>query len=133
MAPALRVVRDFHEAINERDVNRLLDLAHDDFEFQTRRGLVQGKDGLRDWLGAADLWRRLSGISGAFLRSGRDSHRCRPDGAPFVDTGELGERGDVFAIFTFEDGRVRRLDAEHADLAAAFQASGLSELDEIGP
>lgn len=50
----------------------------------------------------------------------------------FVDTGELGEEGEVFAIFAFKDERVIRLDAEHADLAAAFRVTGLSERDEIG-
>lgn len=131
MATTVRLVRAFHEATNERDNDRLLALAHDDFEFRTPRDLVRGKEGLRDWLarqafgvGIFVYPERFFARDETVIATGRMELR-------FVDTGELGEEGRAVAIFTVEDGLVITVDAENTDLMAAFEATGMSELDEV--
>jgi len=64
-APVLPVVRAWHEAMNARDTERLVALAHDDVEVAGPRGVGRGTDLLRAWMD------RQAGQAGLHLEARR--------------------------------------------------------------
>lgn len=129
-APVLAVVRSWHEAMNARDTERLVALAHDDVEVAGPRGVGRGTDLLRAWID------RQSGEAGLHLEARR--YFVRGD-TVVVDqlaewrtaaTGEAAEGKEVGSVLVVRDGRVAAF-ARHPDLGAALYAAGLGPSDEV--
>lgn len=120
------IVKAWHEALNEGDIDRLLELTDDDVEVGGPRGSGQGKLLLREWFGRA----------GIRLTPGQVFHR----GATVVveqeaewrsgETGEVASRDSVASVFTVESGRVQSI-TRYPDLASALDAAGLGDADRV--
>ena len=130
--PVLPVVRAWHEAMNARDTERLVALAHDDVEVAGPRGVGRGTDLLRAWMD------RQAGQAGLHLEARRD---CVRGDTVVVDqlaewrtaaTGEVVEGQEVGSVLVVRDGRVAAF-ARHPDLGAALHAAGLGPSDEVAP
>jgi ketosteroid isomerase-like protein len=128
--PVLAVVRSWHEAMNARDVERLVSLAHDDVEVAGPRGVGRGTELLRAWMD------RQAGEVGLHLEARRFFVR---DDTVVVDqlaewrtaaTGEVVEGQEVGSVLVVRDGRVAAF-ARHPDLGAALHAAGLDPADEV--
>jgi ketosteroid isomerase-like protein len=131
-APVLAVARSWHEAMNARDTERLVALAHDDVEVAGPRGVGRGTDLLRAWMD------RQSGEAGLHLQARR--YFVRGD-TVVVDqlaewrtagTGEVVEGQEVGSVLVVRDGRVAAF-ARHPDLGAALHAAGLGPSDAVAP
>jgi ketosteroid isomerase-like protein len=111
----------WHAALNDGDVQRLLDLSTVDVEVGGPRGVGRGADLLRDWVDRAQI----------HLEPGRLVH----DGATVVveetaawraaESGQVGSSQPVATVFSVVDGRVARA-VRYPDLEAALQAAGVS-------
>lgn len=53
--PGFRIVRDWIEAVNRRDIQALLALSHPEIEIIGPRGSAKGHEVLTDWLARAGL------------------------------------------------------------------------------
>ena len=127
---ALSAARSWQEAMNARDTERLVALAHDDVEVEGPRGVGRGTDLLRAWMD------RQAGQAGLHLEARR--WFARRD-TVVVDqlaewreatTGAVVERQEVGSVLVVRDGRVARF-ARHPDLGAALHAAGLGPADEV--
>jgi ketosteroid isomerase-like protein len=130
--PVLAVVRSWHEAMNARDTERLVALAHDDVEVAGPRGVGRGTGLLRAWMD------RQTGEAGLHLETRR--YFVRGD-TVVVDqlaewrtaaTGEVVEGREVGSVLVVRDGRVAAF-ARHPYLGAALHAAGLAPSDEVAP
>jgi ketosteroid isomerase-like protein len=128
----LAAARSWQEAMNARDVERLVALAHDDVEVEGPRGVGRGTDLLRAWMD-----RQTGGVG---LRLEARRWFARGD-TVVVDqlaewreagTGAVVERQEVGSVLVVRDGRVARF-ARHPDLGAALHAAGLGPADEVAP
>ena len=129
-APPLAVVRSWHEAMNARDVERLVSLAHDDVEVAGPRGVGRGTELLRAWID------RQAGEVGLHLAARRFFVR---DDTVVVDqlaewreatTGQVAQGREVGSVLVVRDGRVAAF-SRHPDLGAALHAAGLDPADEV--
>jgi ketosteroid isomerase-like protein len=129
-AEALALARSWYEAMNARDVERLVSLAHDDVEVAGPRGVGRGSGLLRAWMG------RQAGEAGLRLEARRFFVR---DGTVVVDqlaewraaaSGEVVEGREAGSVLVVRDGRVAAF-ARHPDLGAALHAAGLDPSDEV--
>jgi len=121
----LAVALAWIEAVNQKDVERLMRLSAPDIDIIGPRGSLRGSGVLRDWLARAGLT----------LESGRSFVR---DGSVVVgqrgvwrspDTGEVAGVGEVASRFRVAGAHVvayERFD----NLAAALAAAGLTGSDE---
>jgi hypothetical protein len=127
----LSAARSWHEAMNARDAERLVALAHDDVEVEGPRGVGRGTGLLRAWMD------RQAGEVGLHLEARR--WFARGD-TVVVDQlaewreagGAVVERHEVGSVLVVRDGRVARF-ARHPDLGAALHAAGLGPADEVTP
>jgi SnoaL-like domain len=126
----LAVVRSWHEAMNARDVERLVSLTHDDVEVAGPRGIGRGTQLLRAWVD------RQAGEVGLHLEVRRLFLR---DDTVVVDqlaewreatTGDVVEGHEVGSVLVVRDGRVAAF-SRHPDLGAALHAAGLGPADEV--
>ena len=127
-APEIRVVRDWHEALNAGDVDRLVALSHPDVEVGGPRGTGRGARLLREWVARA----------GIHIEPRRAFHRAETvvvEGAARwrdAETGQATGGQTVGSVFVVRDGRVARV-VRHPDLASALLAAGLDESNEARP
>ena len=126
-APEVRVVAEWHEALNGGDAERVVALSDPNVELGGPRGAARGAAALRQWVGHAQVR----------LAPGRTFHRgdtvVVEQAAEWRD-GETGApigAATVATVFVVRDGRVASV-ARHDDLAAALRAAGLDGSDETG-
>lgn len=128
IAPEVRVVEEWHEALNAGDVDRLVELSTPDVEVGGPRGTGRGTELLRDWVARA-------GIS---MEPREIFHRARTvvvgAEARWRDAGTGGLTGGqvVGSVFVVRDGRVSRV-VRYPDLASALSAAGLDGSCETRP
>jgi SnoaL-like domain len=121
----LAAVLAWHDAVNRRDVERVMDLTSPDVEIVGPRGPARGHDALRQWFGHARV--TLEPLR-AFARGGAVVVAQRGvwhDPA----SGEVIDEAQVASCFRVDGGRVahyQRFD----NLGAALEAAGLTEEDE---
>lgn len=126
MTQEAATVRDWHEAVNNGNVERLVALSSDDVEVGGPRGTGRGAELLREWFARAGIHlepRRLF-HRGQTVVVEQDAEWGTPD------TGEPAERQVVASVFVVRDDRVTSV-MRHPDLAAALQAAGLAEGDQV--
>lgn len=116
-------VAAWHEALNDGDVDRLVELSHPEIEVGGPRGTGHGVQLLREWVGRA----------GIQLDPRRIFHRAETVVVEQVarwrsaETGEVTEGQIVASAFVVNDGRISRV-TRYPDLATALSAVDLDEL-----
>ena len=119
------IVRAWHEAVNQGDVDALIALADENIEVGGPRGSARGHAILRDWLERAGIQlapRRWFASPAALIVEQVATWRG-PDGA-------VTEPQIIASSFTVENGRVTRT-FRYGSLEEALTATGLTELDEV--
>lgn len=123
---ALAVALAWQEAVNDRQVERLVELSDPDIELVGPRGAGRGRQLLRDWLGRAQarfVARRSFARDNIVVIAQRGVWRDPATGAPAGDA-------DLASAFRVAGGRVARF-ARYDDLDAALAATGLTAADEV--
>lgn len=117
------VVRDWQEAANDQDVERLLEVSDPDIEIVGPRGSVRGRDVLEDWLSRAGL--RLETLRTFALGSNVVMSQHGVWRSP--ETGEITGESDLATRFVVADGRVALLARYDGDgsLDAALEEASL--------
>ncbi|BCI51225.1 hypothetical protein NIIDNTM18_05030 [Mycolicibacterium litorale] len=111
----------WHDALNARDIDTLLELSTDDIEIGDAGGAAQGHAALADWARALDVNAEPDRI---YIR----------DGVVVVEeritsvTGETGTSASAFRVVHDKVTSVFR----HPDLASALAATELTESDLTG-
>lgn len=123
--PEIRVVEDWHSALNAGDVERLVELSHTDVEVGGPRGSGTGEQLLREWVERANIRlivRRLFHWHGRVVAQ---------EDARWHDTGteEASSAQSVGTIFTVRDGRVASVLC-YPGLDEALEAAGLDASHE---
>lgn len=119
------LVQAWQEAVNSRDVARLVELSDPDIEVVGPRGTARGHQVLRGWLGRAGLHLgtpRVFARGDAVVVAQRAVWRS-------VETGDVVGEGAIASCFRVAGGRVARF-ARHERLEAALAEAGLDRADE---
>lgn len=123
-ASEVRLVAAWHEALNDGDIDRLVELSHPEIEVGGPRGTGRGVQLLREWVARAEIQ----------LDSRRIFHRAET--VVVEQEAKWREAGQVTQIlasaFVVSDGRISRV-TRYPDLARALGAVGLDERHELGP
>lgn len=125
-SPEVEAVLNWHEALNDGDIERLVALSAPDVEMGGPRGTVHGAQILREWVDRANIR----------LEPRRVLHRARmvvvEQDAEWrsPDTGEVASRQTVASVFAVRDGLVASV-VRYGDLADALRAADLDESDEV--
>lgn len=127
-APRVRIVEEWHEALNGGDVDRLVALSHPDVEVGGPRGTGRGTQLLRDWVGRANV--RLEPVR--VFHAGdtvvvEEVAQWRSAG-----TGETIGAQTVGTVFVVRDGRVASV-VRYDDLRRALEAARLDGARETPP
>ena len=124
----LAVVRDWLDAVNDGDPERVERLSAEDVELVGPRGSVRGRRELSAWLGRA-------GFSAQARRwfCGADGSVVVEQDARWVDPVTGVKRGRAVVASQFLVGGTARVQryARHDDLPTALAAAGLRETDEV--
>jgi ketosteroid isomerase-like protein len=126
-APEVRIVKDWHEALNSGDPDRLVELSHPDVEVGGPRGSGHGTRLLREWVDRANIR----------LEPRRFFHRAETvvveEEAEWrsAETGVVAGSQNVGSVFEVRDGRVARV-MRYEDLAGALQAANIDGSHEEG-
>jgi Domain of unknown function (DUF4440) len=128
---ALSIVRDWLDAVNEGDRERVERLSAEDVELVGPRGSLRGRQALSGWLGRAGfsaLARRwFCGADGSVVVE-QDARWVDP--ATGVEQGRAMVASQFFVGATDDAMRILRY-ARHDDLTTALAAAGLHETDEV--
>ncbi|MDT5017161.1 MAG: hypothetical protein QOD39_3321 [Mycobacterium sp.] len=110
----IATVLAWHDALNERNIDTLLQVSSDDIEFGDANGAGQGHDALRDWATALDSAAAVPGRM--YVR----------DGVVVVE--EQDGKASAFRVVHDHVTSVFR----HDDVASALAATDLTEKDLAG-
>ena len=111
----------WHDALNARDLDTLLELSSDDIEIGDANGAAQGHAALQDWARALDV-------------NAEPGRIYIGDGVVVVEqqiTSLTGETGTAASAFRVVHDKVTSV-FRHADLASALAATELGEDDLTG-
>ncbi len=122
---SVALVQMWQDAVNSRDVARLVELSDPDIEVVGPRGSARGHQILRDWLGRAGL--RLGTLR--VFASGDVVVVAQQAVWRSVETGEVVGEGAIASCFRVAGGRAARF-ARHDSLEAALAEAGLDRADE---
>ena len=111
----------WHDALNARDIDTLLELSSDDIEIGDTHGAAQGHAALRDWARALDVNAEPGRL---YIRDGVVVVEQRITSV----TGETGTAASAFRVVHDEVTSMFR----HADLPSALAATELGEEDLTG-
>jgi ketosteroid isomerase-like protein len=126
-APEVRIVKDWHEALNSGDPDRLVELSHPDVEVGGPRGSGHGTQLLREWVDRANIR----------LEPRRFFHRAETvvveEEAEWrsAETGVVAGSHNVGSVFEVRDGRVARV-MRYEVFAGALQAANIDGSHELG-
>ena len=123
----VRVVYDWHEALNGGDADRLVQLSHPDIEVGGPRGSGRGTRLLKEWVERANIRlepRRVFHRADTVVVEEKAEWRSS-------ETGELIENRTVGSVFVVRDGRLARV-VRYDDLAGALQAANFDGSHEVG-
>ncbi len=127
-ASEVQVVRSWHDALNDGDVEHLVSLSHSDIEVGGPRGAGRGTQILREWVGRA----------GVHLDPRRVFHRGDMVSVEqeakwrSADSGEVTGDQVVASVFVVRDGRIVSV-LRYPGLADALRAANLNESYEVRP
>jgi ketosteroid isomerase-like protein len=124
--PEVHTVTAWHEALNSRDVERLVGLSHPDVRVGGPRGTGHGADILREWVDRAGIrltpGRTFHGADTVVVEQ-RAEWRSTQAGGPNVEW--------VASVFVVSDGLVSSV-VRYPGLAEALRGAGLDESRERG-
>jgi hypothetical protein len=124
-ASEVRIVKAWHESLNEADVDRLVALSHPNIELGGPRGTGRGSQLLREWTARANIR----------LTPGRIFHRAdtvvveQEAEWSSPETGQVTDRQALASVFVLHDGRVASL-WRYDDLVEALRTANLNESHE---
>jgi hypothetical protein len=127
-APEVRVVEEWHEALNAGDVERLVALSHPDVGVGGPRGTGRGAGLLREWVARANIRlepRRVFQREETLVVEEEAEWRS-------PETGEVIGASTVGSVFVVRGGRVASI-VRCDDLAGALDAAGLGKTRETRP
>lgn len=127
-APEVRIVGEWHEALNAGDADRLVALSRPDVEVGGPRGTGRGTELLREWVARAGIRiepQRTFRRAGTVVVEGEARWRD-------AETGRMGTGQVLGSVFVVRGGLVSRV-VRYPDLASALLAAGLDESDETRP
>jgi ketosteroid isomerase-like protein len=125
---ALKIVADWHTALNEGQVERLVEMVRPDVEVGGPRGKTKGAGVVREWFGRANI--RLWPLR-YFAR--QDTVIVEERGewiAP--DSGQVTGSQSVATVFTVRDGLIAGI-LRYDNIETALKEGGLGWPDEILP
>jgi ketosteroid isomerase-like protein len=125
-APELAIVRAWHQALNEGDVDRLVALSSEDVEVGGPRGATRGAQVLREWFGRAAI--RLEPRQMFHRQQTVVVEQDAQWRAP--GTGEVTGHQVPASVFIVRNAQVTSV-VRYPDLASALAATGLSEADKV--
>ena len=121
-APEVRVVEEWHEALNAGDAERLVELSHPDVEVGGPRGTGRGAGLLRKWVARANISlepRRVFQREETVVVEEAAAWRS-------ADTEEIIGGQTIASVFVVRGGRVTNV-VRHDDLKSALTAANLDE------
>jgi ketosteroid isomerase-like protein len=121
----LEVVRIWHDALNEGDVERLLAHVAPDVEVAGPRGSARGADQVQEWVARAGI--RM--VPTAWYARG-DHIVAEEETSWSMPDGTLSEPMLIATAFQVTDGRVSRI-TRYSDVGAALNATGLQPSDGV--
>ncbi|MCP2257580.1 SnoaL-like domain-containing protein [Streptoalloteichus tenebrarius] len=131
VAAEVRIVLDFHDAVNAGQTDRLRPLLHEDVEVGGTYGGVRGVDWVRQWFGhsALTLVPRRVFRRGEFVVVEQDVRRRDVGGEP-GEPDEPPEPQLVASVFRVVDGRIEMIH-RYRDLGEALGTVDVTEDDEV--
>lgn len=123
---ALDIVVAFHNLLNAREADKLLELAADDIRIGGPRGSGTGKDLLYEWVGRANVTmtpRRTLAQDGIVVVEQLGEWKS-------AETGEVTGSQTVASVFRIADGKIVGL-ARYGSFGEAANKAGLDEGDEV--
>ena len=124
-APEIRTIRAWHEALNDGEVERLVELSHPEVEVGGPRGSGRGAQLLREWVDRANVRlepRRIFQHVETVVVEQWAEWRS-------TDTGRVIDSQSVGSVFVVRDSRVTRV-VRYPNLADALDATDLDESHE---
>jgi hypothetical protein len=121
----VEVVRIWHDALNEGNIERLMERVAPDVEVAGPRGSARGADQVRDWMVRAGI--RM--VPTDWFARG-DQVVVQEEAAWTMPDGTLSEPMLLAAAFQVTNGRVSRI-ARYSDVGAALNATGLQPSDSL--
>jgi len=118
----VEVVIAWHEALNDRDIERLISLCSDDVELGGPAGSGRGPELLREWFESSGLNLEL----GAFLQRGEVVVVSQE--AQWAPPGGTAEVENVASVFRVRQGRIVSI-IRYPDLDAALAGAGIGRGD----
>jgi ketosteroid isomerase-like protein len=124
-APEIRTVRAWHEALNDGEVDRLVELSHPEVEVGGPRGNGRGAQLLREWVDRANVHlepRRIFHHADTVVVEQWAEWRS-------TDAGRVIDSQSVGSVFVVRDGLVTRV-VRYPNLTDALDATDLDESHE---
>ena len=126
--PVLKIVTDWHTALNEGQVERLVEKVRPDVEVGGPRGKTQGAEVVREWFGRANvrLWPLRYFV--------REAVVVVEEKGEWVDPGKGQVTGSqmVTTVFTIREGLITHI-LRYDSLEIALKEAGLGWQHEIIP
>jgi limonene-1,2-epoxide hydrolase len=125
MSGAVAVVRAWREALNARDLARMLTLVDDRIEVITPRGTERGVRSVREFIERQTYGVGLHIEQPRLFADGDTVALAARAELRWVDNGNLADASDIAAVFHVHDERIARIEI-HDELQPALAAAGLS-------
>jgi len=125
-SPEIRVIAEWHDALNGGDMDRLMQLSAPDVEVGGPRGAGRGLELLRDWASRAGIHLALRRV----FHAGEAVVAEQEAAWTSMETVDTTPPQTVASVFIVRDGRVASV-MRHDSLAEALSAAGLDESDVI--
>ena len=122
---AVAVVRAWREALNARDLARMLTLVDDRIEVLTPRGTERGVRSVREFMERQTYGVGLHIEQPRLFADGDTVVLAARADLRWVDSGDLADASDIAAVFHVHDQRIARIEI-HDELRSALAAAGLS-------
>jgi hypothetical protein len=130
IAGAVAVVRAWREALNARDLARMLTLVSDRIEVLTPRGTESGVPSVRRFMERQTYGVGLHIEDPRLFAAGHTVVLAARAELRWVDSGDLADASDMAAVFLVHDERIARMEI-HDQLRSALAAAGLSASDLV--
>ena len=127
---AVAVVRAWREALNARDLARMLTLVSDRIEVLTPRGTERGVPSVREFIERQTYGVGLHIEPPRLFADGETVVLAARAELRWVDSGDLADASDMAAVFHVHDQRIARMEI-HDELRTALKVAGLSASDLV--
>jgi limonene-1,2-epoxide hydrolase len=121
----ISVVQTWHDALNQRDVERVLSRVTPDVDIAGPRGSARGAEQVRVWVDRAGI--RMVPTE---WYAGGDQVVVQEETSWTLPDGTLSEPMLIATVFQVTGDRISRI-ARYSDIGAALNATGLTESDSI--